>query len=169
MEIYRDLSEPAAGSEQAHTDGAASKMGENKENINTEEEGTDTRHNVESSRLDARTGRALGLRERRVSLGTPGRLQSSHRGNPGARAEKDDPVEVSQRTVLEDVTHRYNSGSSLGEAEVTDDESMMEVSSENTVSENSRPSNLGLPRYGQGSFPSQPYGGGSTGFTRRMR
>lgn len=149
MEIYRDLSRPAARSE---PDTAVAKIGENKENI----EQHDGSHQISNpSRSMSMAGRPRGLRERRAS--------SPHQGEPRSMGEKGDPVEVSHRTVLEDVTHRYNS-SSLDETVGSDEESMMDVSSqETTYSE--RPTS---PQQSMRPFSSQPSRRGS-GFTRNMR
>lgn len=147
MEIYRDLSRPAARSE---PDTAVAKIGENKENI----EQHDGSHQISNpSRSMSMAGRPRGLRERRAS--------SPHQGEPRSMG-KGDPVEVSHRTVLEDVTHRYNS-SSLDETVGSDEESMMDVSSQETTY-------LERPRSQQSMrpFSSQSSRRGS-GFTRNMR
>jgi hypothetical protein len=149
MEIYRDLSRPAARSEQ---DNGGGKIGENKENI---EHHDDAQQPHNARRTMSMAGRPRGLRERRIT--------SPQQGEPNSMGEKGDPVEVSQRTVLEDVTHRYNS--SYEETMDSDEESMMDTSSRETaLQENATP-----PQRQTRHLSSHPYRGGSPRFTRNMR
>ena len=154
MEIYRDMSRPAARSE-PDTDGA--KFGENKENI---EHHDVVQQPQNATRVMSMTGRPRGLRERRLTS-TP----SPQAGEPNSMGEKGDPVETSQRTVLEDVTHRYNS--SHEETMDSDEESMVDVSSRETALQEH--TGASPQRHQTSHFSTQPYGGGSRGFTRNMR
>lgn len=149
MEIYRDLSRPTARTE---PDTSAAKIGENKENI---EHHRLTEQNHNSRRTMSMPGRPRGLRERRIESLSP------QQGEPNSMGEKGDPVEVSQRMVLEDVTHRYNSTSH----EESDEESMMYISSRETELQQSAVP----PQRQTGLFSSYQYGRGSPRFTRNMR
>lgn len=151
MEIYRDLSEPVTQSE---PESGSAKIGENKENIEQHHDSIQPQNPLRRVPI---TGRR-GLRERLA----PSPLQ----GEPNSMGDKGDPVEVSQRTVLEDVTHRYNSSSSFEEIDVSDDDIMVDVSSdEPALQEDARRSRGSVRPFSAHTRDD----GSSKGFTRKMR